>query len=554
MVRRISVKITLSLLLIAALGVYFTWQKGELLENFKNLLEEEAEKTLNRKVNIKNVAGGVFYPITLKGVEVAYREDSDEQLLLAIENIRVNKRLWDLFFIKKQLLESLALKIEGADLYPLGALGPKLEDQRGIIIFSRDKKRLELDLSNRNYHFKGRILEIYDKPSYELGLKITSRLASGYFSIAGSGNNPEITGALNLFGITRITLDDAPKIKEKTIVFDNLYIQDKYLTRGKIDLIEKKGTFSIFLEDQQKLKITARSINDMHFKITADIDHLEINKQDVVSLIESEVKVNKTQENKFKNIEGNIKTNILILNYTPVENIKGSFIWSGGFLKINELSMGDNFLIRGTVSYNAQESVDLNAEINNLKIEDLSRFKAASRDFVFSGTVNSTIDIKGDLRKPKISVRLATSGGRLQDIQFKPTNLLLYGTYPILTVTEGRINREEGYLALDGFIDLRKIKIGRAMEDLVIKSEKETMVWRGWDVVRKEADSEIRLKRAVGDDISLLYKTHIEDGRSSLKRNRDELELKYGISEKRSFKLRLRENEEFIGLENKIKF
>jgi len=530
---RISVKLVLFLLLITTLGVYFVSRKQQLIKDFEYLLEKEAEKALNRNVEIESIRGGIFRPIILRNIKITYSKKETEPLFTA-KIIKLNKKLWNLFFIKSHLFTDLTLELYDADLYPLGSLGPKIENQSGRLIFNKNKERLYINLTNRDYYLKGKICNIYNNPSFDMDLNINSRLINGRFTIKGTKEHPEITGALNLF--------------------DNLYLQDEYLTKGEIDLVSDKAKFTTYLGDEKKIQISVNLVDDMHFKTMVDISHLKVKNQDIVLSVVSDIKINKTKNNKFKNIEGSFKTHIFILNYKPIENIKGSFTYSNGILRINELSMGDNYKTMGLISFKEPETIDLNIEVDDVKIEDASKFYAIPDNFDFSSTINSMIDIKGDLEKPDILIHLTSSEGNLQDTQFKSINLNLEGTYPILMVKNSRINLDEGYFIVEGYVDLRKITTKNMIEDLIIKSNRETIVWEGWDITKKRADSEVNLKKSIAENISLLYKTYIEDETSYKEKNKDEIELKYEILDNKNLKMRLRENEEFFGLENKIEF
>ena len=415
---RISVKLVLFLLLIATLAVYFVSRKQQLIKDFEYLLEKEAEKSLNRNVKIESISGGIFRPIILRNVKITYSKKETEPIFTA-KVIKLNKKLWNLFFIKSHLFTNLTLELYDADLYPLGSLGPKIESQSGRLIFSKNKERLYINLANRNYYLKGKICNIYNNPSFDMDLSINSRLVNGRFIIGGTKEHPKITGALNLFGFATATLNDTLIITKKRVTFDNLYFQDKYLTKGEIDLVSDKAKFTIYLGDEKKIQISVNLVDDMHFKTIVDIDHLKVKNQDIVSSIVSDIKINKTKNNKFKNIEGGFKTHIFILNYKPIENIKASFTYSNGMLRINELSMGDNYRIMGLISFKEPETIDLNIEVDDVKIEDASKFYAIPDNFNFSSTINSRIDIKGDLEKPDILIHLTSSEGNLQDTQFE---------------------------------------------------------------------------------------------------------------------------------------
>ena len=60
--------------------------------------------------------------------------------------------------------------------------------------------------------------------------------------------------------------------------------------------------------------------------------------------------------------------------------------------------------------------------------------------------------------------------------------------------------------------------------------------------------------RKSGEGFSVSYSAYLEDEMTSEEGSQDTIELEYEIWDNRSLKMRLREDEEFLGLENKIKF
>jgi len=552
---RLSVKLVLILLLGISLGVYIIYKQQEkLLEDFKLHLEEEIEEALGLTIDIRKINGGIFRPITLEDIEVTYGEREWNQPFITARIIKVNKRLWDLFFIKGRLFSNLHLELHNADLYIFAKFGPKITNQSGRIFLSKDKGILKLDLANKDYHLKGTISDIYKQTNFDIDLNIDSRRISGHLSIGGNKKNPEIIGALNLFSIGTIVLNGLLDIEEKEITFDNLCFQDRYLTKGEIDLEHQKANIRVYVKDKEKINMTAIWSDKFHLKTVVDISHLNVKNHDIVVNLKSDIYINQAEDKKFKNITGGFKTNTCILDYKPKENIVSSFTWNGKMLEVNEFSIGNYCRARGMISFERPQTIDFNMRVNEVEVHDGARFCAMPDDFNFSSTISADINIKGDLRKPDIKVNLVSSKGYLQDIQFESISFNLEGTYPMLIVKDSRINRANSHLIIEGMIDLREITSNNILEDVVIKSDRETIVWEGWDITKKRADSKISLRRSIGDEVSLLYKAYIEDETLPEENNKDTLELEYKILGNKGFKVRLRENEEFFGFENKIRF
>ena len=417
----------------------------------------------------------------------------------------------------------------------------------------KKKKYLTVDLSNELYHFSGVATNIYEEPHLDVDLKINSQVTKGQIIIKGSPELPNITGDLNLFGLVDITLDNILKIDKGKISFDNLIIQNKYVTKGEIDLNSNQANIIVQSDGEDKIKFTFSSVDDFQFLGLIELNHFKILDNDIVANFVSDLRINKNKNNIFESIEGEISTNTCIINYEPVGDITGIFSYSEDSIKIDYLKIGNNCNLSGLISLKEPESIDMTIEGNELKVENLARFSSVPEEFDFSSTVTSEFDIKGNLKNPEIKIHLTSKEGHMQDIDFESMVVNLEGIYPILRYHDSRVYREEGHLIIEGKVDLRKIKRGNLFEDTIFKSDEETIIWEGWDITKRRAESEVSLRKS-GEGFSVSYSAYLKDEMTQDVDSQDTIELEYEIWKNRSLKVRLRENEEFLGLENKIKF
>jgi len=199
-INRTLKRVLLISLLLASVLVYIVSKEQRLLNEFKIYLEFEVGQALSREVSIREIRGGIVSPIIANDIRIAYSENRPLESLLSIQEIEVNKRIWDLPFMKTNTPESLVMDVRGATLFVFGNLGPRIENQGGQIILDRSGGILIIDLSNQYYNFVGRASDIYKHPQLNLKLKINSSLASGNISVAGDYNFPNIEADLDLLG------------------------------------------------------------------------------------------------------------------------------------------------------------------------------------------------------------------------------------------------------------------------------------------------------------------------------------------------------------------
>jgi hypothetical protein len=216
--------------------------------------------------------------------------------------------------------------------------------------------------------------------------------------------------------------------------------------------------------------------------------------------------------------------------------------------------MGDNFSMKGWLTLSEPKAIDMTLNIEGLNSEILKNYSFAPSDFNFSAVADCKIEIKGNLPNPYVKIHFTTGPGYFKDIDFESIRVTIDGEYPLLYYRDSRINRKVGYLVVEGRFDLRKLGNGALFEDMVIKSDKETIIWEGWDITKKKMEDEVTLRKSVSDDVSVWYKSYLKDETKSEGDSKDTIEVEYEILNNKSLKMRLNKEEEFFGLENKIKF
>lgn len=80
---------------------------GVFVKQFKNIIQAELSKALNREVTIESIEGGVFDSITLNNVRIASNKEIKDGMLIVIEKVTINYSFKDIIFNKKEIIDSL---------------------------------------------------------------------------------------------------------------------------------------------------------------------------------------------------------------------------------------------------------------------------------------------------------------------------------------------------------------------------------------------------------------------------------------------------------------
>ncbi|MEA3560404.1 MAG: hypothetical protein U9R31_01340, partial [Candidatus Omnitrophota bacterium] len=166
--------------------------------------------------------------------------------------------------------------------------------------------------------------------------------------------------------------------------------------------------------------------------------------------------------------------------------------------------------------------------------------------------IKADFRLSGPLANPEVKGRFESKNGFLTKLgNYDSMNVNLNGNAKFLTIHESRIYRGKGSFTVDGEINFEKKNI---FEDIKVTAKSGILVWSGWEVSREKAGHEVRLGRDIGEDFRINFKTYLDEKTNSYHTGEHEVELEYMLSNEKSFKMRMKEDENFLGLEHKIKF
>ncbi len=191
-------------------------------------------------------------------------------------------------------------------------------------------------------------------------------------------------------------------------------------------------------------------------------------------------------------LKGAIQTDYLIFNYAPLDDFKGNFAVSFDRLSDVNVSWGDVYRAVGTVEFGESKQIEGELFVDNLNLADHeSIWGYLIPDFI-QGKVNSVVKFHGDAHNPQIDGFIRSGVGKFMDLEFKKTLLNFSGDRKLLTMGSAKIYRTNSSLDLRGSVDFTKTNI---FHDLYLESSEKIILWRGWDLSKREEDDSVFLKK-----------------------------------------------------------
>lgn len=368
--------------------------------------------------------------------------------------------------------------------------------------------------------------------------------AKPYIAVDFAAKSYELVGFIVLEG----TIDDA-SIKG----YIRLFSGDRIEISGKI----KNGIADVILRPREGLaKIQGNFAADGVLILRVIASHLKLHHFDITGeAIIKNITSRDLPGNKEGNFEGEIEAKNLVLNYKPFNDIKASYRVCNGMLEINDLDLGKICYLNGRFALKEPYMVDAIAVTDNVNLEQiLAIFNPRYASFI-AGTMNSKWEFKGPLEKIRSKVRLEIKKGKVGDMKFEFLSADLKGDGPVIAIDDSRITRESGSFTLGGYMDLTRIGKDSFFENLKITEGENTILWDHYNTSKWQDVREFRMQKKIAGDIDIGFKKFVNDDKvdESLW-DRDEYELSYNLHPNDSLKVKIRDNQNFFGLEHKDKF
>ena len=253
---------------------------------------------------------------------------------------------------------------------------------------------------------------------------------------------------------------------------------------------------------------------------------------------------------------GKLYSNDMTLNSKPLPELSVFFKLTKDKIRIYSMNFGKSYSLKGTVGLKEPFETNLYFEILRANLRDLAIVTNARHPNVVAGIMNGLLSIKGPIKNLESSGFIGGRSGKIGPIWYDTADLRIQGVGPIINIVESRIRQNQATFTMEGYLDLRNIANSNPMAGIKVKSDMRMIVWDGWDISKDGSDS-LKMVKDIGDRVSVGFKTVAREDLPSFqkKENMDEMSMEYKLDDTgQAFQMKLKENEEFLGIEHKKKF
>lgn len=554
--------------LIALIICLLTVVSSVLLNNFKVYTQKRIARDFNIEVGIGEISGGIISPLTFENIHILRKKNGCHLISFRTNAVLPNYRIWDLLLAQVFGYKELVLILSDGRLYFNSHLPLLTQIGGGVIVDKRQIKQINLIARHKadKLSLAGKITE-EDIPKLDLELTYTKGVTKTTFNLEGPLKELELEGQVFVLDEKKIDFKSLLNISDKKIKIKDVSFNQSYLAEGSYDFKTDKFTAKIFCPGQEKKSLTVDfaltddvSLDETAprpFLLSLNFNHFNLLGRDIISLLQAKGKLFNDEEEK-RHFTFKILTHGTIIEQRPVDELEVFCDYKDSLLNIILARWGSEHFANGTIDF-SKHPPEINL-IWQIKEMDSARFLSLSNQVnggppLLEGKVTGEIHIEGNLFNPSIRVALDGKKGSLLGVKFASAHVNLKDKYPILTLHDSRIYREEGgFFILDGKIDLRKTQATKFFNDIEILSDEKTIILDGWDISRRTDQSGLSMKRAFSENLKIGFETFVNKETQDLTKEETALELEYKLHGNRFLLMRFEKDKEFFGLKHGTKF
>ncbi len=543
---------------------------------------------------IGSVEGGVFRGIILKDVKLYGAVHSQaKKVFFSAAAIDLNYRLWDIALGRYGKLDKITFV--SPKIYFFGAENklpkvPKVFEPawKEIAVSIRDgsfyNSQGESVISEVNGNFKlsERGIESQNVSANILGQRFTGRGNVGFpidrsavkmeGSIKGQGYTlkAQLDGVLDRILVrgsfdilNKLNLNFAGSIakSEGALAFNDFRFGPKTIVSGVLQTAGKGFCMNLYpadvsgnataLGEVSRFCITGDFAKLPYFTLTVNTNHIKAMGLDLLSNYYMSGKLNYDANNKIESVTGDFSTSGSVINYDPVREIKGAYEFKNSVIKLSGVNYGDVVYANGSVGIGDKSDLDLHFKFKGAQLGGLTDL--AMEKGTVSGLVFGDMNIRGGIGKElSMDGQLEFKDGNIGTVRYNSAKITLRGKSYALEFIDSKVYTGDQVLMIEGKIDLRDIGTQRLFRSVLIKADQNTVVWAGANTM-KAAAGESLTGGSASEQFKVNLKTYESRQGNQLPRQ-DTADAEYKLANQANTKLKMKENEDFFGVEHKVRF
>ncbi|MBI3313512.1 MAG: hypothetical protein HYZ83_04705 [Candidatus Omnitrophica bacterium] len=371
---------------------------------------------------------------------------------------------------------SLTLKMDGidpSDIVPLpfDRLQGSLKLENGKLSFDD----LEGTIQGWQTRIRGSLWNFGPHPAFEFHWEIGKKDLLGTLDLEGDLAKGDFKAALQPVLKEPLTLQGKIHREDLKFFADSYTTGNGYTGSGKLDFESGDYGFS-FQKESQRIAVDS-NLKGLSFYLHLDLNHVKFYGLDLVTKMKIKLDPVKLrwEEHDWK-FHGTFESEYFILEYTPLEDFRGSFELIPYAIKNFASFWGEVFQMDAQVNLQPVPAGKINFRVHGFDLKNVKEFASKPLPKDLGGKLEGKLQIEGALLRPEIIGNFNVDEGKIGKLIYDRGIIQFRGFPPYLALNDSRIFKGRTTLYLTGALDLSLENMFHAVQ---IETADKIVVWKG---------------------------------------------------------------------------
>ena len=330
------------------------------------------------------------------------------------------------------------------------------------------------------------------------------------------------------------------------------------------DIIDIRIINMSLIFQPQQIKLEGINLSFENNKINAEIPlrHLTFGGMDISTVIKASGDFHLGFFGSEDALQGELKTEGTVVNWSPLpEESVFNFYFSQSDFNLTSANVLGGIRISGDVDFQKDYRMIWDIHAENYLLSNLDFILKTSPSKLLPSRVDIDLHFEGNPLAPGVEGRARIYDGYVGKRMFKVMDLFVSGIYPTVKIQNSRLLLPDDSVMkfAEKSVEFRELFRLKTYEQLIGEAQQDTVVWGDWEFRRPrdmKDNPEFLLQRALGDRARLNFRDYKRDEtlQNSDESDKVEVGLEYRLAGKNLLKFQVREDEQFLSVEQKVKF
>ena len=343
------------------------------------------------------------------------------------------------------------------------------------------------------------------------------------------------------------------------------WLRDIVLTQRQHLAVHVKNLKIIAGLDRRELRGIFLDYEDDRFNILIPVTHYELLGNDISAQIIARARLEWGLSKSEDRLAGQVFTEGTVVNWKPLpwESSMDFILTRTGF-KIDASNLLGGLEATGEAHFTDDYDLTLNLKARNYPLKNWEPLFGRGDGSSYDGFLDLDATFQGPINALKTEAHGAIHGGKAGRSHYKALNIHVSGVYPTLKVYDSRLLTEDGISMkfADQTIEFRDLFSERTYHRLISDSDQDNVAVGNWEFKRPVDDNqlpEFLVERTLGKYARLYFRKYNESDDIKIEsedENKKQVEVgfEYRLRSKDSLQYKVREDEQFVGIERKLSF